>query len=108
MRIRFRFSTTYSFALENRIVSSAYYKETMPLDLKSSSKPLIRPLSTALFNILERPSPTRLKRKGDKGSPCLKPLPSLKYALSFPLTKIPRDPPVTIYLTQFIQTRSNP
>lgn len=40
-------------------------------------------------------SPTKLKSKGHKGSPCLRPLPSLKRLLSSTLKLTPTDPYIT-------------
>ena len=62
---------------ENRIVSSAYYKDMTP-SLNSVNNPLIKPLSAAFASILVKTSPTRLDNSGQIGSPCLRPFPIWK------------------------------
>jgi hypothetical protein len=49
---------------------------------KIRTRPLISPTSHPLSNIFEKTSTTKLKSPGDKGSPCLKPLPVIKKSLS--------------------------
>jgi hypothetical protein len=93
IRMHFRFLKADSSAFENKIVSSACCRDTIPPLLKSPNRPLTKPLLTALSIILDKPSLTRLKRMEDRGSPCLKPFPGLKKELSSPLTKIPKKTP---------------
>jgi hypothetical protein len=52
----------------NNMVSSAYYSDKIPPGLNPLIRPLIRPLSEALTNILFKASPTKLKRRGERGS----------------------------------------
>ncbi|KAL4571480.1 hypothetical protein LXL04_018241 [Taraxacum kok-saghyz] len=60
-----------------------------PMNTASSAKKksINRPLSTALLTARLRPSITRVKRKGDIGSPCLNPLSILNSGVGDPLTR---------------------
>ena len=51
-------------------------------------KPSVNPVSFALIIILLRTSATKVKRKEEKGSPCLKPLVALTQPFTFLLTMI--------------------
>ena len=56
------------------MVSSAYCRMAIPLGIRLSARPHSKPFSWACLTILARQSATKLKRIGDKGSPCLTPL----------------------------------
>ena len=75
-------------ALEKKMVSSANCsKDTLVLSLPTKN-PLVSTVSFALNNNLFRTSATKVKRKGEKESPCLKPLEALTQPFAFPLTRI--------------------
>jgi hypothetical protein len=85
------------------MVSSAYCRDRIPLHIIETGYPLskvmqkpLKPKLAALSSILLKTSPTKLKSKGDIGSPCLKPLLGLNYVMSSPFTIISTDPP-TLY-----------
>ena len=70
------------------MVSSANCnKDTLVLSLPTK-KPSVIPVSSALIINLLRTSATRVKRKGERGSPYLNPLEALTQPFAFPLTKI--------------------
>ena len=70
------------------MVSSANCsKDTLVLSLPTKN-PLVSTVSFALNNNLFRTSATKVKRKGEKESPCLKPLEALTQPFAFPLTRI--------------------
>jgi hypothetical protein len=57
----------------NRIVLSAYCRIEIPPSTRCGTSPLACPSSFALFINVDNISTTRLKSKGDNGSPYLKP-----------------------------------
>ena len=99
----FRFLRCDSSQSEKRIVSSAYWREIIPLGVKSVRSPLIKPSPAAFSSILVKTSTTRLKRRGEMGSPCLSPYPGLKKELSSPFRFTPTEPPLTRRSIHFIQ-----
>jgi hypothetical protein len=58
----------------NSIVSSVYYRIEGPSCTRCGIKPVIFPSSLALDISKASIPATKLNNKGDKGSPCLKPL----------------------------------
>ena len=56
-----------------------------PLPL--AKKPLMKPPSIALFKILENTSIAKIKRKGERGPPCLRPLELWKKPVEVPLIR---------------------
>ncbi|PNT68422.1 hypothetical protein BRADI_3g40385v3 [Brachypodium distachyon] len=56
------------------IVSSAYCRWDTPPGRRWGTSPCRWPFPLAACSIVPKASPTRLKSKGDKGSPCLSPL----------------------------------
>ncbi|PUZ37153.1 hypothetical protein GQ55_9G095600 [Panicum hallii var. hallii] len=63
--------------------------------------PLMCPFCFAFPNIQSSASAARLKRRGDSGSPCRRPLWVLKYGLFSPLQFIQTLPPLTGCTIQF-------
>ena len=57
-------------ALQKTRLSSAKSKWEIRGALRHTETPLILPLFSACFNMVERPSPHKKKRYGDMGSPC--------------------------------------
>jgi hypothetical protein len=51
------------------------------------------PFPAPFYNILVSTSPTKLNKRGEMGSPYLRPLPGLKRLLSSPFKLTPTDPP---------------
>jgi hypothetical protein len=70
-----------------------------PPGINEFINPEMYPVLAALIKILVNTSTTRLKNKGDKGSPCLRPLPGLKYGLFTSLSLMQIDPPITRLIT---------
>lgn len=66
-----------------------------PPSTTSSTRPDTKLFLSALISILVKMSATRLKSKGDKGSPCLKPFSGLKYVLFSSWILTHKDPPLT-------------
>ncbi|KAG2569930.1 hypothetical protein PVAP13_7NG420001 [Panicum virgatum] len=79
-----------------------------PPGIKCGITPLIRFASLALLMICERASAARLKRRGDRGSPCLSPLCVLKYGPLVPLMVTQTLPPLTVLMIQPLNLSSNP
>ena len=71
-------------------------------------RPLRVPMEMACFSILPRPSTMSIKRKGDRGSPCLMPHEELKGFEGDPLTKIEKKAKETIFITQFVHSSMKP
>ena len=69
------------------MVSSANSNKDIVVLSLPTIKPSIKPLSSALVNILLMTSTTMVKRKGERGFPCLKPLVALTHPWAFPLTR---------------------
>ena len=66
---------SFSFSpTQNNIISSANYKWETKILSPPTLKPLIRSCLSALLTNRLNPSATKVKRKGDNGSPCLNPL----------------------------------
>ena len=87
-RIFLRFCKRSKEALQKKMVSSTSYNiNTLALFLLTK-KPSVNPFSFSLnINIL-RTSTTSVKRKGERGSPCLKPLDAFTEPLALLLTRI--------------------
>jgi hypothetical protein len=60
------------------MVSSSYWRQIIPPGQRFEQRPLMRLALDALISILVKTSTTRLKRRGERGSPCLNPLPVIK------------------------------
>ena len=69
------------------MLSTNYSKDTLVLSLPAV-KPLVNLIFSTLIIILLRTSAIKVKRKGERGSPCLKPLVALTQSFAFPLTRI--------------------
>jgi hypothetical protein len=106
--IHFKFLREETSQEENNNVSSVYYRARIPPGLKSSNVPLTKPVPDALASILVKASTSKLNRRGDMGSSCLKPFPVLKVALSSPLANTLIEPPKTILLIQPIHLSPKP
>ena len=61
-----------------------------------------------LLSSILSPSATMMKRKGERGSPCLIPLEALKGVEADPLTKIEKNTDETMFMTQLVQSSKNP
>ena len=86
-RISLRFCWKSIEAFEKKAVSpSNCNRDTVVLSLPTR-KPSVKPLSSILVNILLRTSTTMVKRKEERGSPCLKPLVALTQPLTFLVTR---------------------
>ena len=73
-----------------------------------TENPDMNPPSTAPEIILLKASITKTKRRGERGSPCLRPLDGLKGLDGEPLTKIDKLEEVTKATTHLTQLWSNP
>ena len=87
-RINLRFCRISKVALEKKkwCHLQIVKKDTLVLPLRTM-KPSTRPLCSTLIIILLRTSTTMVKRKSERGSPCLKPLVALTQPSAFLLTK---------------------
>jgi hypothetical protein len=98
---------TRSFS-ENKIVSSAYWRKIIPPGQRLEQSPLIRFALEALISILVKTSTTKLKRSGERGSPCLSPLPVTKKFSIALLSLTPTEPFVVMALIQAITLGQKP
>lgn len=89
-------------------VSSAYCRLITPPSATYGSKPVIKFCLAAFISILVKTSATKLKSRGDRGSPCRRPLPGLKKILFSSLSLIQIDPPSTNFFIQLIQVALKP
>lgn len=80
-----RFLMSSSLCEENKIVSSANWRWLICKLLRPIVKPWMWELFYALVKIRLRQSATRMKKKGESGSPCRRPLEARIFPRSLPL-----------------------
>jgi hypothetical protein len=66
-------------------------------------RPLSKPTISSLNISLEKTSVPRMKRKGDKGSPCFRPLEGKSLPYGLPFRRIEKEAEEMQILTQLIQ-----
>ena len=71
-------------------------------------KPLILPRASSLNSNLERTSEPRINRKGDRGSPCLRPLLEENKPKGLPLIRMEKEEEEMHNLIQVIQEERKP
>ena len=93
------FLTWSSLAPQNMRASSANYRWLIAGVFLATLKPSNKPAFTASLIILPIASATTRKRNGERGSPCLSPLPAWKKPLGDPLIKMENQADETSNLT---------